>query len=90
VIGKIFGPKNDVREQFKVIHNEKLRDLYRLPSIHRVLIVKFIRLRYARYAATMGKMRNAYRISVGKPLEICRLGIPRSCEGNFKMNLGEG
>jgi hypothetical protein len=61
VLRKIFGPKKDeINEQFMILHNEKLCNLFRAPSI--VKIVKSRRL------AKMGETRNAYKILMGKLL----------------------
>lgn len=51
-------------EQFRILYNEKLCDLYR--SSHIVRIVKFRRLQWAGHVVTMGETSNVYRLSVGK------------------------
>jgi len=48
--------------QFRVFYNEELHNLYRSPSVIR--IVKRSRPRWAGHVARMGKTRNAYRILV--------------------------
>jgi hypothetical protein len=38
VLRKIFIPeRDDVSEQFRILHNKELHDLYRLPSIGRTV-----------------------------------------------------
>ena len=50
VLRRIFGPKRDeVTEERRKLHNEKLSDLYSLPNIVRV--VKSRRMRWARHVA---------------------------------------
>jgi hypothetical protein len=66
LLRRIFGPKRDeVRGEWRKLHNEELRDLYSSPSIIR--IIKSRRVRWARHVARMGEKRNAYRLLVGKP-----------------------
>ena len=46
VLRKIFGPKGDeVREEWRKLHNKKLNNLYSLPNIVRV--IKSRRMRWA-------------------------------------------
>jgi hypothetical protein len=47
------------------MHNEELHSLYSSSNIIRM--IKSRRIRWARYVARIGEMRNAYKISVGKP-----------------------
>jgi hypothetical protein len=59
-------PKRDkVTGGWRKLHNEEFHDLYSSPSI--ITIIKSRRMRWARHVARMGKMRNAYRLLVGKP-----------------------
>jgi hypothetical protein len=61
VLTRIFGPKRDeVRSEWRKLHNEELRDLYSSPSIIR--IIKSRRIRWAGHIARMGEKRNAYRL----------------------------
>jgi hypothetical protein len=54
VLRRIFGPKRDeVTGEWRQLHNEELRELYSLPSIIR--IIKSRRMRWAAYAARMGR-----------------------------------
>jgi hypothetical protein len=48
-----------------ILHNEEIRDMYSSLSI--ITIIKSRRMRWAGLVARMGKMRNAYRLLVGKP-----------------------
>jgi hypothetical protein len=45
------------------LHNEELHNLYTSPNI--IMMIKSRRMRWAGHVANMGKMRNAYNISVG-------------------------
>jgi hypothetical protein len=66
VLRRIFGPERDeVTGEWRILRNEKLRDLYSSPSIIR--IIKSRRMRRAGHVARMGEKRNAYRLLVGKP-----------------------
>jgi hypothetical protein len=66
VLRRIFGSKKDeLTGGWSKLYNEKLRDLYSLPSIIR--IIKSRRMRWAGACSTNGENRNAYRLLVGKP-----------------------
>ena len=57
VLRRVFGPKRDeVRRDWRKLHNEKLSDLYSLPNIVRV--VKSRRMRWAGHVAC-GRERGA-------------------------------
>jgi hypothetical protein len=88
-VRKIFGTKRDeVRVEWRKLHNEELRDLYSSPSIIR--IIKSRRMIWAGHVARMGEERNAYRLFVGKPEGKRPLGRPRRrCVDNIRMDLGE-
>jgi hypothetical protein len=63
VLRIIFGPKRvEVIGGWRKLHNEELHNLYRSPSIIR--IIKSRRIRWAGHVARMGEKRNAYRILV--------------------------
>jgi len=88
VLRRVFGPKRDeVTGEWRKLHNEKLRDLYSLPNIVRV--VKTRRMRWAGHVARMGEGRGVHRALVGKqgkrPLRRPR----RRWEDNIKMSLRE-
>jgi hypothetical protein len=57
------------------LHIEELHHLYSSPNIIRM--IKSRGIRWARHLERMGKVRNAYRILVGKPVGKRPLGRPR-------------
>ena len=66
VLRRVFGPKRDeVTGKWRKLHNEKLSDLYCLPTIVRV--VKSRRMRLAGHVARMGEGRGVHRVLVGEP-----------------------
>jgi hypothetical protein len=76
VLRRVFGPKRDeVRGEWRKLHNEELNDLYSLPKIVRV--VKSRRMRWAGHVARMGEDRGVHMVLVGKPEEKRSLGRPR-------------
>jgi hypothetical protein len=89
VLRRLFGPKRDeVKGEWRKLHNEKLRDLYSSPSIIR--LIKSRRIRWAGHVAQMGEKRNAYRLLVGKPEEKRPIGRPRRrWVDNIRMDLEE-
>ena len=86
---RVFGPKRDeVKGEWRKLHNEELSDLYSLPNIVRV--VKSRRMRWAGHMAHMGEGRGVHRVLVGKPEEKKPLGRPRrGWEDNIEMDLQE-
>jgi hypothetical protein len=85
VLRRVFGPKMDeVRGEWRKLHNEELSDLYSLLNIVRV--VKSRRIRWAGHVARMGEGRGVHRVLVGKP-EGRR--PRRRWEDNIKMDLQE-
>jgi len=63
---RIFGPRRDeVKEEWRRLHNEELNDLYSSPTFVRV--IKSRRMRWAGHVARMGEEREVYRVLVGKP-----------------------
>jgi hypothetical protein len=77
VLRRILGPERDeVKEEWRKLHNEELRDLYSSPSIIRT--IKSRRMRWAGHVARMGKKMNEYRLLVGKPEGKRPLGRPKS------------
>jgi hypothetical protein len=84
---RICGPKRDeVTEDWRRLHNEKLNDLYLSPNIIRV--IKSRRMRWAGHVARIGEGRGAYRILVGRPEGRRPLGRPRHrWEDNIKVDL---
>ena len=54
VVRRIFGPRRDeVKEEWRRLHNEELNDLYSPPHI--VRLIKLRRMRWAGHVARMGK-----------------------------------
>jgi len=84
---RIFGPKRDeIREEWRILHREELNDLYYLPHIVRV--IKSKRMRWAGHVERMGERRRVYRVLVGKPEEKRPLGRHKcSWKDNIKMCL---
>ena len=65
VLRRVFGPKRDeVRGEWRKLHNVELSDLYSLPNIVRV--VKSRRMRWAGHVASMGEGRGVQRVLVGE------------------------
>jgi hypothetical protein len=63
---KIFRPKRDeVKEEWRKLHNEELYALYFPTNIIRV--IKSKRVKWAGHVARMGESRCAYRILAGRP-----------------------
>jgi len=89
VLGRILGSKRDeVKGEWRKLHNEELNGLYSLPNIVRV--IKSRRLRWAGHVARMGEGRGVYRVLVGKPEGKRPLGRPRRrWEDNVRMDLQE-
>ena len=89
ILRRVFGPKRDeVRGEWRKLHNEELSDLYSLPNFVRVVIPRI--MRWAGHVARMGEARRVYRVLVGKPEEKRPMGRPRRrWEDNIKMYLQE-
>jgi hypothetical protein len=89
MLRRTFGPKRDeVKRQWRKLHNEELNDLYSSPNIVRV--IKSRRMRWARRVARMGARRGVYMVLMRKregkrPLERLRL----RWEDNIMMDLKE-
>jgi hypothetical protein len=66
VLRRMFGPKRDeVKGEWRKLHNEELHNLYSSPDIIRK--VKSRRMKWAGYVARMGEERKGYKVLVGKP-----------------------
>jgi len=58
---RIFGHKsNEVRGEWRKLHNEELNDLYSSPNI--IWVIKWRRTRWVGHVAHMRKRRDAYRV----------------------------
>jgi hypothetical protein len=90
VLRRIFGPNsNEVRGEWRKLHNEELNDRYSSPNIVRV--IKSSRMRWAVHVARMGERRSVYRVLVGKSEGKRPLGRPtRRWEVNKAEFLGSG
>jgi hypothetical protein len=86
---RIYGPKKlEVAGGWSRLHNEEIHNLYTSPSI--IMVIKSRTMRMAEHVARMGKMRNAYKILVGKPEGRRPLGRPRSSwKDNVRVDLKE-
>jgi len=89
VLRGIFGPRRDeVKGEWRRLHNEEINDLYCSPNIVRV--IKSRRMRWAGNVARMGEERGVYRVLVGKPEGKRPLGRLRSIwVDNIRMDLQE-
>jgi hypothetical protein len=89
VLRRIFGPKkNEVKEEWRRVHNEELNDLYY--SSNFVWVIKSRSLRWAGHVAHMGERRGIYRVLVGKTEGKRPLGRPRlRWDVNTKMDFHE-
>jgi hypothetical protein len=66
VLRRIFGPKRDeVKGEWRKLHNEELLDLYSSPSIIR--IIKSRRMKWAVHVARVGEKWIAFGLLMGKP-----------------------
>jgi hypothetical protein len=76
VLRRVFGPKRDeVRGEWRKLHNEELNDLY--CSLNIVRVIKRRGMRWAGHVARLGEGRDVYRVLVGKPEGKRTLGRPR-------------
>ena len=75
VLRRIFGPKRDeVRGEWRKLHNDELNNLYSSPNI--VRMIKSRRMRWAGHVARMWKGRGVYRVLVGNLREGDQWGDP--------------
>jgi hypothetical protein len=81
-----FKPKKaKISKEIRILHNKELSNLYRWPSI--VRIVKYRRLQWAGHVARMRQKKNVYNVTVSKPLRKRPLGgARRRSEDNIKMD----
>jgi hypothetical protein len=89
VLRRVCGPNRDeVTEEWRRLHNEKLYALYFSPNI--IQVIKSRRLRWSGHVAHMGERRGAYRALVGKPEGRRSLGrCLHRWEDDIKMDLQE-
>ena len=87
VLRKIFGLKrNEVKGEWRKLHNEELNDLCSSPNIVQVITLRI--MRWAGHVACMGERKGIYRVLVGKPEGKRILGRPRHrWRDNMKMDL---
>ena len=88
LLRRIFGPRrrNEIRGEWRKLHNEELNKLYSSPNI--VGVIKLRRMRWAGHVVCMGERRGVYRVLVGKPEGKRPLERPRGrWEDNIKMDL---
>jgi hypothetical protein len=75
VLRRVCGPKRDeVKREWRKLHNEKLSDLYFSPSI--VQVINSRRMRWAGYLARIGVRRGGYMVWRGNLRERDHLGDP--------------
>jgi hypothetical protein len=89
VLRRIFGLKRDeVRGEWKKLHNEKLHNVYSPPNIIRQM--KSRRMKWAENVARMGEERKLYNVLVGKPEGKSPLERPRRrWEHGIRIDLRE-
>jgi len=89
VLRRIFGLRRDeLKGEWRRLHNEELNDFYSSPNIVRV--IKLRRIRWAGHVARIGEERVVYRFLVEKPEGRRSLGRPRRrWVDNIRMNLQE-
>ena len=89
VLRRVFGHKRDeVRGEWRKLHNEELSDLYSLANIVRV--VKSRRMRWTGHVAPMVELRGVHRVLVGKTEGKRTLGRLRlRWDNNIKTDLRE-
>jgi hypothetical protein len=76
VLRRIFWPnKDEVKGEWRKLHNEKLNDLY--CSINIVRLTKSIGMRWAGHVALVEERRGVCRVFVGKSEGKISFGRPR-------------
>jgi hypothetical protein len=89
ILRGIFGPTRDeVRGEWRKLHNEELNDLYSSPNSFRM--IKSRRMGWAGHVARMGERRGVCKVLVGRPERKRPFGRPwRRWEDNIKMDIQE-
>jgi hypothetical protein len=89
LLRRIHEPTRDeVRGDWKKLHNDEFNDLYSTPNIIR--LIKLRRKRWERHVASKGERRGVYRVLVGTAEGKRPLGRPRrKWENDIKMDLQE-
>jgi hypothetical protein len=89
VLRRIFGLKRDnVRGQWRKLHNKELCDWYSLPNIIR--IIKLRMMKWAGHVERMDERWNTYRLLVGKQEGKGPLGRPtHRWVDNIRREFGE-
>jgi len=87
VLRRIFGLRRDeVKGEWRRLHNEELNDLYSSPNIVRV--IKWRRMRWAGHVACMDEERGVCRVLLEKPVGKRPLGRPsRRWVDSIRMDL---
>jgi len=76
VLKRIFGHKREERTGgWRKFNNEKLHSFY--SSLNNIRVIKSRTIIWAGHIASMGEMRNAHKILVGKPEQRRPLERPR-------------
>ena len=65
ILRRIFGPKTNENEEWRMLHNEEHHSLYHSPNIVRV--IKSRTLRWAGHVARMEEGRSALNILTSEP-----------------------
>jgi hypothetical protein len=89
VLWRICGPKRkELAGDWRRLHDEEFRNFYASRNVITVITLRW--MKWARYVARMGKMRNAYKFLFGKPEGKRLLGRRRRrWEDNIRMDLRE-
>jgi hypothetical protein len=91
LLRRVFRPKGEeVAGSWRSLHNEELHNLYSLPNMPIITVIQSRRMGQVRHVVHVGKIRNAYKISVGehnrrRPLR----RLMRRWEDNIRMDLEE-
>jgi hypothetical protein len=82
---RIGRKRDEVRGEWRKLHNEEFNDLYSSPNT--IQVIKSRRMRWAGHVARMRERRGTYSVLVGKPEGKRSLGTSRHrWEDYIKMN----